>query len=92
MKHCLYCLRPFSGRGRCCSEWCARKVNGKAAWVSRSRSIARTRELDAQQRRARHVPKFRQLAMSGFDPSLVEAIFGTTPSLSPPRHGETIEV
>lgn len=92
-KLCLYCLRPFTGRGRCCSTWCARKVNGKTAWVTRSRSIARARLMARLQKAARHVPKFRRLAMGDLDPNEAALqIFGTAPCETEPRHGDTLDV
>ena len=91
-KLCLYCLRPYTGRGRCCSTYCARKVDGKTAWITRSRNIARERMMARLQKAARHVPKFRRLAMGDLDPDQAAlAIFGTEPSSSTPRHGDTLD-
>lgn len=89
MKRCLYCLLPHSGRGRCCSTFCARKVNGKAAWVTKSRRAAARAPLEAEQLRLRHRTKWRKAAMG--DPSAVLAIFGTAPDPAPHRHGEYLD-
>lgn len=91
VKHCLYCLRPFTGRGRCCSLFCSRKVTGKAAWVTRSRKEACARVLTAAQAKLRHVPKWRQIAMGDENPETLAAIFGTGPSTDQPRHGDELD-
>lgn len=91
VKHCLYCLRPFTGRGRCCSPWCSRKVTGKSAWVTRSRREAVDKVMTGLQTRLRFVPKWRQIAMGDDDPATLTAIFGTGPSPEPPRHGDDLD-
>lgn len=90
-KHCLYCLREFDGRGRCCSQWCARKVNGKAAWVTRSRKEACARIMATAQRRVRFVPRWRQIALGEDPDGHLISIFGTLPASTPPRHGDTLD-
>lgn len=92
MKLCLYCLRPHERRSRCCSEWCARKVNGKTAWVTRSRREAQARTMAELQRRVRHVPTFRKMAMGELDfDQGVLLITGTKPISGPHRHGEYLD-
>lgn len=91
MKRCLYCLQPFKGRGRCCSEWCSRKVTGKSAWVTRSGRESVARIMEGLQRKVKHVPRFRQLAMGGDPAELLPAIFGTMPHEGPHRHGEYLD-
>lgn len=92
MKHCLYCLAPFTGRGRCCCPEHARKVTGKVAYVTKSRRGAVRKVMTDLQTRMRFVPKWRQIAMSDdLDPAALAAIFGTEPSPATPRHGDDLD-
>lgn len=90
VKSCLYCCHEYEGRGRCCCKDCAKRINGKAAWVTRSRNIAIDRIMAAAQRKARHVSRFRQLSMGDLQPDIIHEIFGTLPTDDTPRHGDNI--
>lgn len=83
MKHCLYCLRAFEGRGRCCDQWCARRVNGKVAWVTRSRRIALDRIGAAELARNRYRRRWRDIAMGRDEQQNLLAIFGLPLDLEP---------
>lgn len=87
---CAYCGLPHERKGRCCSDWCSRRVTGKLAWISRSRKVAHNRVLAAIHKRERNVPTFREAAMGSLDPNETALrIFGTLPSetISDPSEG-----
>jgi hypothetical protein len=47
--------------------------------------------MEGLQRRVKHVPRFRQLAMGGDPAQLLPEIFGTMPHEGPHRHGEYLD-
>jgi hypothetical protein len=47
--------------------------------------------METLQRKVRHVPRFRQLAMGGDPAELLPQIFGTMPHEGPHRHGEYLD-
>lgn len=87
---CAYCLQPHEGKGRCCSEWCERRVRGKLGWISRSRKLAHQAVLDTIHARHRHDPDFRRAALGQLTPEQTALkVFGVTPAdtISDPGEG-----
>lgn len=93
VKHCLYCLRPFVGKARCCCLGHERKVAGRAAYITRSRREASARIMAAEQARHRHDADWRAAAVAADPLPHFAEIFGLDLGHLPAvRHGETLDL
>lgn len=91
---CIYCLRPFDSPRprRCCSPDCERRVQGKTAYVTRSRRETATKAMAALQLRLRFVPAWRKVAMGQTDLGThLRETLGVKPVAGVLRHGETLD-
>lgn len=80
-KRCPYCLRPHNGRARACSEWCERRIAGRAAWITRSRREAVARELAELVESGAHRSHWRYVAMGDNEAGHLSKVFGVQLSI-----------